>query len=127
MVKSQIKHTKKCLPLQINTLMRRTHRKPKSTADKSDLGSDLNEETSRPNEVTAPVEPEELLDDDLDLDGFDDLGLDDEEEEKRGLFSRKDKEESKPEKKLKLLNRSLIIRLIYRQMFLTLSYETTKT
>ena len=39
------------------------------------------------------------MDDDLDLDGFDDLGLDDEEEEKKGLFGRKDKEESKPEKK----------------------------
>ena len=49
--------------------------------------------------MTAPTEPNELLDDDLDLDGFDDLGLDEEEEEKKGLFARKDKDEPKPEKK----------------------------
>ena len=50
--------------------------------------------------MTAPTEPDDMLDDDLDLDGFDDLGLDDVEEEKKGLFGRKDKtDEPKPEKK----------------------------
>ena len=60
------------------------------------------DQASRPSDVVAPSDPDELLEDDLDLDGFDDLGLDDE-EEKKGLFGRKDKNESKsapkPEKK----------------------------
>ena len=72
--------------------------KKKSKVNNSEPGYG-DEKSSRPSDVTAPAEPKELLDDDLDLDGFDDLGLDDEEEEKKGLFGRKDKEESKPEKK----------------------------
>ena len=74
--------------------------KPKETSDNNDFESDLDDAPSRPSDVEAPVEPNDLSDDDLDLDGFDDLGLDDEEEEKKGLFGRKEKSEaSKPEKK----------------------------
>ena len=51
---------------------------------------------TRPSDVVAPSDPDEILEDDLDLEGFDDLGLDDDDTEKRGLFGRKDKEESKP-------------------------------
>lgn len=53
----------------------------------------------RPNDIAPPSEPDEPFEDDLDLEGFDDLGLDDDDTEKKGLFGRKDKEESKPESK----------------------------
>ena len=72
--------------------------KPKTASRNDD--SNVEEASVRPSDVTAPAEPNDMLDDDLDLDGFDDLGLDDEEEDKKGLFGRKDKnDEPKPEKK----------------------------
>ena len=74
--------------------------KPKSKPREIDSEYEVDDAVpSRPNDVPTPSEPTELLEDDLDLDGFDDLGLDDEEEEKKGLFGRKEKEESKPDKK----------------------------
>lgn len=55
---------------------------------------DVVEDVERPSTpVVASAEPKEELDDDFDMDGFDDLGLDDEPEEKKGLFGRRDKEE----------------------------------
>ena len=75
--------------------------KPKTQAPAAsdNIEDDVDEASSRPSDLEAPTEPNDLLDDDLDLDGFDDLGLD-EEEEKKGLFGRKEKsEEPKPGKK----------------------------
>jgi len=62
----------------------------------NDTPSDINRDDAPPPKM---IEPEELMEDDsdIDLEGFDDLGLDDE-EEKKGLFARKDKED-KPEPK----------------------------
>jgi hypothetical protein len=69
-----------------------------ASEDSFDLGDDF-DAPSRPSDLTPPSEPKEVLDDDLDLDGFDDLGLDEDEEDKKGLFGRKDKEEPKSEPK----------------------------
>lgn len=72
-----------------------------SASDSSSSGksgfNDVVEDVERPSTpVVASVEPEEDLDEGFDVDGFDDLGLDDEPEEKKGLFGRRDKEETAP-------------------------------
>ena len=68
-------------------------RSSSASSVKSDF-DDVVEEVERPSTpVVASTEPREDLDDDLDMDGFDDLGLDDEVEEKKSLFARRDKEE----------------------------------
>lgn len=52
---------------------------------------------NRPSDTTRITDPDEGLDEDLGFDEFDDLGLDEPEDDKKGLFGRKDKDEKKEE------------------------------
>ena len=61
--------------------------KPKKPAPTNDLDTDFDDEPARPSDVEAtPNEPDDMLDDDLDLDGFDDLGLDDVKKKRKGCL-----------------------------------------
>jgi predicted Zn finger-like uncharacterized protein len=78
-----------------NTVSNTQERPSSGSTSSGNAGfDDVVEDVERPSTpVVASAEPKEDLDDDFDMDGFDDLGLDDEPEEKKGLFGRRDKEE----------------------------------